>query len=208
VRRVVGNQTDREYYYQLPIQVLIASYEQIRLDAFDRIHDTFDVVLLDEAQRIKNYSSRTALACRLLPRHVSWALTGTPVENSRTDLLSVFGFVRSGLLHRTDSRDKILLSIQPHFLRRSKRDVLPELPPLLPQDISLEMGEKQRAAYEDAWGAGVGELSKGPRPVSATSLFALITKLKQLCNVDPDSGESCKLDALEVLLETAAANQQ
>lgn len=208
VRRVVGGQTDREHYYQLPIQVLIASYEQIRLDAFDRIHDKFDVVVLDEAQRIKNYSSRTALACRLLPRHVSWALTGTPLENSRTDLLSVFGFVRSGLLHRTDSRENILASIQPHFLRRRKRDVLPELPPLLPQDISLEMGEAQRGAYEDAWGAGVGELSKGPRPVSATSLFALITRLKQLCNVDPASGESCKFDALEVLLETAAANGQ
>jgi SNF2 family DNA or RNA helicase len=208
VRRVVGDQADRERYYGLPIQVLIATYEQIRLDGFDRIHEAFDVVVLDEAQRIKNYPSRTALACRLLPRNVSWALTGTPVENSRADLLSVFAFLRPGLLHRTDSREQILVSIEPHFLRRRKRDVLPELPPILPQDINLEMGDLQRRAYDAAWGAGVGELSSGPRPVAATSLFALITKLKQLCNVDPESGESCKLDALDLLLESAAASQQ
>jgi SNF2 family DNA or RNA helicase len=99
VRRLQGPQVDRLAYYQLPIQVLIASYEQISLDALDRIPDnTFDVVILDEAQRIKNYSSRTALACRLLPRHVAWALTGTPIENARADIESIFAFVRPGLI--------------------------------------------------------------------------------------------------------------
>ena len=69
------------------------------MDALDRIPaDAFDIVILDEAQRIKNCSSRTAFACRLLPRVIAWALTGTPIENSRSDLESIFEFLRPGLV--------------------------------------------------------------------------------------------------------------
>ena len=69
VRRVRGGAQQREAFYQLPIPVLVASYEQIRHDGLDRIAaDTFDLVIADEAQRIKSRDSATALACRLLPR--------------------------------------------------------------------------------------------------------------------------------------------
>jgi len=71
VRRLAGSQSDRIAHYLLPVPVLIGTYEQIRADALDRIpDDAFDIVVLDEAQRIKNYSSRTALACRI-DRHAS-----------------------------------------------------------------------------------------------------------------------------------------
>jgi SNF2 family DNA or RNA helicase len=208
VRRVVGRQPERIAHYLLPVQILIATYEQIRADALDRIpEDAFDVVLLDEAQRIKNYSSRTALACRLLPRQIAWALTGTPIENSRSDLESLFAFLRPGLLRPTGSKTELLTRIAPYFLRRRKTEVLGELPPLIIQDLSLEMTDVQREAYDAEWAAGVKELSHSSRPVPGTALFALITKLKQACNFDPASGESCKLDALKLLLESAVANK-
>lgn len=79
VRQVRGSSRERAALYLLPIQVLIASYEQMRVDAAvidPRVH--FDVVILDEAQRIKNAGSATAFASRLLPRSRAWALTGAP----------------------------------------------------------------------------------------------------------------------------------
>jgi len=66
VRLVEGNKRDRRALYMLPIPVLIASYEQIRIDSLSiNVPPTFDLVVLDEAQRIKNSASSTASACRL-----------------------------------------------------------------------------------------------------------------------------------------------
>lgn len=208
VRRLSGTQSDRIPLYELPIPVLIATYDQVRLDALDRIQDgTFDAVILDEAQRIKNYSSRTALACRLLPRTVAWALTGTPLENSRSDLEAVFEFLSPGMIHRADSRATILDKISQHFLRRRKSEVLSELPPILIQDLVLELTDGQRDSYEAEWETSVEALERGPHPAPAATLFAIITRLKQICNRDELSGESCKLDALKILLESAVASR-
>jgi hypothetical protein len=75
VRRVMGTFEDRRMTYKLPIQVLIATYDQIRSDGVDMGQDTvFDLVILDEAQRVKNRHTRGALACRLISRKQSWAL--------------------------------------------------------------------------------------------------------------------------------------
>ena len=85
--------------YRLPIQVLIASYEQIRTDS-RKFHGavSFDLVVLDEAQRIKNLNSATSFACRLIPRSRSWALTGTPLENQPQDLVAIFRYLKPQLL--------------------------------------------------------------------------------------------------------------
>lgn len=204
VRRLTGGQADRLAYYELPIAVLIATYEQISIDALDRIPEgAFDVVILDEAQRIKNYESRTAFACRLLPRNIAWALTGTPIENSRSDIESIFEFLRPGLLKRTDGKTKILAAIAPHFLRRRKAEVLEDLPPIIFQDMDLELTDGQRNAYDAEWERGSMAFRYAPHPIPAPDLLALITRLKQICNFEPDGFESCKVDALQVLLETA-----
>ena len=162
-------------------------------------------MILDEAQRIKNYSSRTSFACRLLPRDIAWALTGTPIENSRSDIESIFEFLRPELLQPTDGKAKVLSTIAPHFLRRHKADVLTDLPPIIFQDMNLELTEGQRNAYDATWEAGCMALRRAPHPIPAPDLLALITRLKQICNFDLEGDESCKLDALQVLLESAAA---
>ncbi|MBN2564052.1 MAG: DEAD/DEAH box helicase [Phycisphaerae bacterium] len=202
VRRVTGTAEDRLATYQLPIQVLIATYEQIRADALDMDPDIhFDVLVLDEAQRIKNRHSRAALGCRMLRRTRAWILTGTPLENSVEDLVSLFVLLSPGLVDSGMPPAEVHRRIQPHFLRRRKKDVLAEMPPIIMQDMMLELAGAQDAAYTDLWVNRRTSARQEGVPVSDLALFALLTKLKQLCNYEPTTGESVKSEALGVVLE-------
>ena len=202
-RQLRGNARAREALYLLPIQVLVGSYEQIRRDGLDRVpKDRFDVVVLDEAQRIKNQHSATALACRLLPRRCSWALSATPLENSAADTKAILRFltpdVRWG--HR---RESLASELDMMMLRRRKRDVRSELPAVIVQDLSLELGPEQRASYDALWHGGRAEIRNRGSEDAGAKLLALITKLKMICNFDPREDVSAKFDALGMILETA-----
>ena len=202
VRRLQGDAEDRLALYRLPINVLIGSYEQIRDDALVLSSEVrFHVVILDEAQRIKNAGSNTALACRILQRDRSWALTGTPIENVVEDLVSVYRFVFPTLLNLAMSRPEMHERMKAFFLRRRKHDVLQELPPIIVQDMPLELTVQQREAYDQIWMSRHKRASAGTQGASETALFALLTKLKQLCNFDPESGESAKFEALKLIVE-------
>lgn len=202
VRRLQGDAEDRFALYRLPINTLIGSYEQVRDDALVLSSEVrFDVVILDEAQRIKNVDSDTALACRILQRDRSWALTGTPVENKIEDLVSIYRFVFPTLLNLAMSRPEMHERMKPFFVRRRKHDVLQELPPIIVQDMPLELTVQQREAYDQIWMSRHKRASAGTQDVSETALFALLTKLKQLCNFDPESGESAKWEALKLIVE-------
>jgi SNF2 family DNA or RNA helicase len=207
VWRLQGTRLDREACYQLPILVFIASYEQVRLDASQLDAGThFDIVVLDEAQRIKNAESETAFACRRLPFDRAWALTGTPVENSVNDLLSIFRLLSPTLLHSGMSRAEVHGRIRPYFLRRRKTEVLPELPPIIVQDLPLEMSGLQREAYDAAWEGRksfINDDEEGNGNGDGYGIiFALITRLKQLCNFEPETHQSVKLDSLRVIAES------
>ena len=143
-RRLHGSAKNREAFYLLPIPVVVASYEQIRQDGLDKIpSNTFDLVILDEAQRIKNRNSKTALACRLLPRQRSWALSATPLENDKKDLESILGFLNPSI---TFGASKLHLKgiLERMMLRRYKKQVRSELPEVILQDLYLELTEAQR----------------------------------------------------------------
>ena len=203
VRRVRGDAVDRRAYYLLPINVLIASYEEIRLDINNFASNVyFDVVVLDEAQRIKNSDSKSSLACRLLNSNRSWALTGTPIENRLSDLISIFRFVKVNILRKGLSRSEIHSRMRPHFLRRCKSDVLKDLPPIISQDIPIELQGKQQHAYIEIWDSRREGLDTSLNGFSAANLLAIITKLKQVCNYDEESGESAKLNALMDILDS------
>ena len=208
VRRVVGDAQDRQVTYRLPIQVLVTSYEQLRADIdFIASRIEFDLVILDEVQRIKNVDSTTSLACRRIRRKGSWGLSGTPLENSVDDLLSIFRFLAPQLLHPGMSRDEIHLTMQDHFLRRTKAQVLRELPPIIVRDIRLELGIYQRQVYESAWSERLSRLDQQHNSARAASMLALLTHLKQICNFDPTTGDSAKWDALQSLLESIEHNR-
>ncbi len=205
-RRVSGNPRAREAYYLLPIPVLVASYEQIRLDALDRVPaDTFDLVILDEAQRIKNRESATAFACRLLPRTRAWALSATPLENAEADIASILGFLDPSLGTHLSKR-RMTIELEARMLRRRKREVRAELPPVIIQDLELDLSSQQRDAYEEVWFDRASAIRERTGDDPGAALLALITRLKILCNFDSDSEASSKLDALLAIIEGAGAS--
>ena len=203
VRRADGGATNRQALYMLPVPVLVCSYEQLRADALERIPaGTFDIVVLDEAQRIKNPDSTTALACRILSRKRSWALSATPFENSDRDVTSILGFVAPGV-DVESSRRRLAAALKEVMLRRRKAEVKSELPPVITQDLKLELSAPQRHAYIALW----AEQEEAARSAAATGeaavLLGLITRLKLVCNFDPDSGRSSKLEALRDVIDSA-----
>ena len=204
VRRVNGNEQDRRAHFLLPIPVLVSSYEQIRVDAITNIPtNTFDLVILDEAQRIKNRHSTTALACRILSRKRAWALSATPLENNQDDLVSILSFL-NGSVGLNFTKPDLVQMLESMMLRRRKSEVRAELPPVIYQDLKLELSEPQRMVYEELWGnrlETIGQDTVG-RNVSAV-LLSIITRLKIICNFDAHSNTSSKLDALKAITESA-----
>jgi SNF2 family DNA or RNA helicase len=206
VRPLLGDEEDRLATYSLPIPVIVSTYDQIRTDAHLLSHSRpFDLVVLDEAQRIKNPDSRLALACKVIPRNRSWALTGTPVENRPQDFVSIFNFVRIGLLNAAMPAQEMRDKARPFFLRRTKRCVLAELPPMIDTELPLELTPDQRNAYDELWVSRKEHLL-GSGEVRVVDMIALITALKQICNYHPDTGASTKLEALELILEESFQN--
>ena len=207
VRRVIGNVNDRAMTYRLPIQVLIASYEQIRIDS-SRFHGdvSFDLVVLDEAQRIKNINSGTNLSCRIIPRRRAWALTGTPLENQPRDLVAIYRFLKPQLLHASMPRSEMHEAMAGHFLRRTKAEVLADLPPILTKEVRLELGQAQRQIYDYIWDSRHRNIRRSEPAQESANMLAILTRLKQLCNFERESGESAKLDVILPLLDDVATN--
>jgi SNF2 family DNA or RNA helicase len=201
VRRLRGDNLERIANYNLPINVLIASYEQIRQDAIVLNNMVrFDIVVLDEAQKIKNIHTETSLAVRTIQRDRSWAITGTPMENNVDDLIAILRFVKLDLLNPAMNRVEIHKLMKPYFLRRCKKDVLRELPPIIMQDISIELSPLQEKAYMKVWNDRHHLSQKGGKRISNTAIFSYITRLKQICNYDIESGESSKIDTLKLII--------
>ena len=204
-RHVTGDARAREAYYLLPIPVLVASYEQIRFDALDRVPaNAFDLVVLDEAQRIKNPDVATSFACRLLPRNRAWALSATPLENDERDIASILRFLDPAMRPQL-SRSSMVVQLQNLMLRRRKSEVRAELPPVLVQDLDIELSDRQRTAYDELWFDRAATIQRSAAADPGTALFALITRLKILCNFEAESHESSKLDALRAIVEGAGA---
>ena len=203
-RRVQGSAREREVFYLLPIPVLVSSYEQIRSDGLDRIpSNTFDLVILDEAQRIKNRNSTTALACRLLPRQRSWALSATPLENNRDDIVSILSFL-DPLVGRELPNSYLTKKLESMMLRRRKSGVRAELPPVIFQDLKIELSVPQRTRYDELWENRAQTISKDSSDGDiSTALLGLITRLKIICNLDAPANASSKLDALKTISEGA-----
>lgn len=208
VRQVRGTARDREAYYLLPIPVLVASYEQIRQDGLDRIpSDAFDLVVLDEAQRIKNRNSATTVACLLLPRTRAWALTATPLENNEDELWSLLDFLQPDTRTPRRCAADLRVALDRLMLRRRKAAVRAELPPVLVQDLPLGLSTRQRTEYDALWTTRSGLLHTSLRAGDETAaLLGLLTQLKLRCNFDSSMTASSKRDALHVLVDAAGSS--
>jgi SNF2 family DNA or RNA helicase len=158
------------------------------------MESSWDVVVLDEAQKIKNADTKVARACKGLPRRVSWALTGTPLENDLDELASIVDFLTP--LPPTISDGELLERHRELQLRRRKQDVLHDLPEKSVYDLWLQLGDRQRETYERAEREGVIHLRELGKTITIHHVLALIQRLKQICNVCLETGASAKLDDL------------
>ena len=188
--------------------VTIANYESLVRDR-DQVCDPrnyYDLVVLDEAQRIKNASSTTNEVVRSIPRRRSWALTGTPIENSVEDLVGIFEFVAPGRFEARMKPRAIGRAVSDHVLRRTKDQVLTDLPPKLFRDAEVELTPEQAESYGRAEDEGVIRLRRMKHELTIQHVFELVLRLKQICNFDPTTGSSSKLERLEADLEECTAS--
>jgi superfamily II DNA or RNA helicase len=143
--------------------LLITTYGTLRRDIVKLKDLRFDYAILDESQAVKNANSQASKACRLLQADHRLAMTGTPVENHLGELWALFEFLNPGILGRSstfqtlmkqnqdDGQSLRLLSqsLRPFFLRRTKEQVLTELPEKSEQTLYCEMAPKQRKLYDE-----------------------------------------------------------
>jgi SNF2 family DNA or RNA helicase len=146
--------------------VVITTYGTLRRDIVELKDLEFDYAILDEAQAIKNHQSQTAKACRLITAKYRLAMTGTPVENHLGDLWSLFEFLNPGILgsngffqslvpraeasdEETQSLDWLAKGLRPYILRRTKAQVLNDLPEKLEQTLYCDMEPTQQKMYSE-----------------------------------------------------------
>jgi superfamily II DNA or RNA helicase len=144
------------------INLVVANYAQLRLAAKTLGAETWDAVILDEGQNIKNPQSQTARVARDLRASHRVVLTGTPIENRTLDLWSLFAFAMPGLLgsqasfkrtfnDKTDpggARLRLARRVKHFMLRRTKGQVATELPPRIEEDLFVDLEGAQRQLYD------------------------------------------------------------
>ena len=205
---IEGSQADRKWQWnQQDTVVTLANYEVVLRDrAAAAAAPRYDLMILDEAQRIKNRLGATHQAVCSVRRRRSWALTGTPIENSTDDLVGIFEFVSPGHLSPGMRPRRIARAVAPFLLRRTKDQVLEDLPPKLIRDAEVQLTPEQYRTYKMAEDEGIIKLDALGKGLSVQHVFELILRLKQICNFDPVTGESAKLARLEADLEEVAAS--
>ena len=226
---VQGPPPKRGVQYRREKTFFVINYELILRD-LSMINEVLqpDLVILDEAQRIKNWRTKVAAAVKLIPTRYAFVLTGTPLENRLEDLYSLMQVVNPKILgplwrymvdfHVTDERGKVLgyrnLSIlrkrlAPVMLRRDRAIVSDQLPERIVQRLDVPMTSKQREFHDDAM-AKAGQLATiaKRRPLTPTEQNRLIAALQQArmsCNaaglVDKETKGSPKIDEMADLLD-------
>ena len=185
-----------------PNDLIIVSYQLLQRDAARFAAREWNTLVLDEAQFIKNAQTKTAQAIRSIDANWRLGLSGTPLENHLGELWSLFRTLSPGLLgswerfrsrfaepierHKDDDRRESLAKlVRPFILRRTKSNVLTELPPRTEVTLFAEMGTAERKRYEDCRVAAIAELSGEPMGERGGGdqrmrTLAWLTKLRQL----------------------------
>jgi SNF2 family DNA or RNA helicase len=211
--------------------VLICSYGLLHQESELLASKEWSMLVLDEAQAIKNAQTKRARASIEISAGFRLALTGTPIENYLEELWSLMNFLNPGLLgsreafqkrfaipierdRDANARQALRTLVRPFLLRRTKAAVLSELPPRTEQVISVEMGEAERVFYEALRKRALEtidalEVAKGKRKIH---ILAEITRLRRACCnpalIDPGIGvPSAKLEAVMDLVDELLRNR-
>ena len=184
--------------------LIITSYDLLKRDIeeYEELDYTFRYIIADEAQYIKNNNTQNSKAIKKVKAKTRFALTGTPIENSLSELWSIFDFIMPGYLftykkfksnyeipitRENDEKilNKLKMIIEPFVLRRTKKEVLKELPDKTTIVLNNEMQEEQEKIYLSYLAQARDELreeieDKGFEQ-SRIKILALLTRLRQIC---------------------------
>ena len=202
--------------------LVITSYDLLKRDikVYEEMNYTFKYIIADEAQYLKNNTTQNAKTIKMLNADSRFALTGTPIENSLSELWSIFDFIMPGYLFtyskfkslyeapivkNNDEKvmKKLKMLIAPFILRRTKKDVLTELPEKTITVLNNQMQDEQQEIYmsylaqikEDV----ANEININGFEKSQIKILAALTRLRQICChpslfIDGYKGESSKLN--------------
>ena len=206
---VRGDKEHRKICWRQAAHVWLTTYDTLRNDLENVLtfrKGGFDLISLDEAQRVKNWSAGVTKAVRQLRATYRWGLTGTPLENNTEELWTILNVLKPDISKdQLDWSEGIRSVLRPMFLRRRKQDVLTDLPPLVQNPVWLQLEDEQRQSYDQLEQQGVLELHAKGETITAQLIIVLLNKLKQVCNRCPRSGESSKLVWLRDSLEDISA---
>jgi len=184
--------------------LIITSYDLLKRDIeeYEALDYTFRYIIADEAQYIKNNNTQNSKAIKKVKAKTRFALTGTPIENSLSELWSIFDFIMPGYLftykkfksnyempitreNDQEILNKLKMIIEPFVLRRTKKEVLKELPDKTTIVLNNEMQEEQEKIYLSYLAQARDELreeieDKGFEQ-SRIKILALLTRLRQIC---------------------------
>lgn len=217
----------QQSYFQAPGLFKITNYEAVLRDVTIISRFKPDLIILDEAQRIKNFETKTAEAVKRLPRQHAIVLTGTPLENRLEDLYSLVQFLDPDLLtplwrfaadHFLISRrkkgdiqgyknlDQVRNRLRPLVIRRRKEEVLDQLPEVIVNDYYIDLAEEQAEVH-----AGFSRIllpllaKKFLTQIDLRRIQVLLLKMRQVCNstylIDRKTNISPKLSELSTILD-------
>jgi SNF2 family DNA or RNA helicase len=211
--------------------IIITSYTLLQKDIEIYKEIPFGYAILDEAQHIKNRSTRNAQSVKMIQTSHRLILTGTPIENSLDELWSLFDFLMPGLLSTYDrfvekyvrhsnvtqqsgkQLESLRRKVSPFILRRMKKDVLADLPPVSEIIYHCHLSELQQELYRSYATSAREELSQLVKKEGfervQIHVLATLTRLKQICchpaifaKDKAESGDSAKYELLMELLQT------
>ena len=218
VQVIEGLKNIREEQYSQDTFYRLVNYEQVVRDLEAINHWQPDLIVLDEAQRIKNWESKTSKSVKKLRSRYAIVLTGTPLENKLEELYSIVAFVddrrlgpafefldthqlhdEAGNLIGYRNLDQIRKKLEPIFLRRTRGEVLTQLPPRTDNIVFVELSEEQKIPYEDQRISLARLLQKSfHTDLDRKRILACIVNMRLLCDstylFDKETNHSPKLD--------------
>ncbi|WP_027623794.1 SNF2-related protein [Clostridium lundense] len=196
--------------------IVLTTYGTLKNNIENYSNIEFDYCIIDEAQNIKNPITQSTKAVKEIKAKVKFALTGTPMENNLIELWSIFDFIMPGYLYSQEvfyekflcgnekDLENLKLLIKPFILRRTKKEVIKDLPDKIEKKILVQMTQKQKFIY-NTYIKDIREKLKN-NSQGKIEVFSYLTKLRQIC-LDPSlvfteyEGGSGKLKVAMTLVE-------